>query len=288
MLRLGMKLGKGKKSHLVKILSHVLNELCNQEYPSNIKGNICTSFDSIDPPPIKLTCYLKRIATFTRCSEESLILSLIYIDRLITNPERKFLVTALNVHRLILSSVLVAVKFYDDWYYDNVFFSKVGGVSSKELNILETEFLFLINFDLSVDSEMFLRYNKRLMRCPTPFSYQVKLSSPTKLKNVEEKLVPSQPLTNKFVISNTVYVEVGINPKHTTSPSPIDSIRCNLDYIRTNVKNDGNQINKAHKCGKLDLQLQCESTSFVQRRCSDVALFPKLPEMEPINVLPTQ
>jgi len=165
MPRLDMEVNQKKRSHLVEILSHVLNELCNQPHTLGFNQSDRSCFDSVQPPPIKLECYLKRIAKFSGCSIESLIFSLIYIDRLIISSDNSFLVTSSNVHRLLLASVLVAVKFYDDQYFNNAFFSKVGGVSRNELNVLETEFLFLINFNLFVDMDLYERYNERLMCC---------------------------------------------------------------------------------------------------------------------------
>ena len=57
---------------------------------------------------------------------------------------------SLNVHRILLSSVMVAAKFLDDFYYSNEFWAKIGGVPNSELNTLELEFLFMTNFDLHV------------------------------------------------------------------------------------------------------------------------------------------
>ena len=41
---------------------------------------------------------------------------------------------------------MIAEKFYNDIYYDNLYFSKIGGISLREINKLEKEFLFLINY----------------------------------------------------------------------------------------------------------------------------------------------
>jgi len=61
--------------------------------------------------------------------------------------------------RLILTSILSAIKFNEDEYYTNEYFAKVGGISLKELNALEVEFLQLINFCLYVEKSLFIKYN---------------------------------------------------------------------------------------------------------------------------------
>jgi len=72
-------------------------------------------------------------------------------------------VNSLNVHRLIITGILVAAKFFDDQYFNNAYFGKIGGVSSKEVNLLEIDFIFMINFDLYVETGMYETYNKRLL-----------------------------------------------------------------------------------------------------------------------------
>ena len=58
-----------------------------------------------------------------------------------------------------MTSVLLAIKYHEDEYYSNEYYAKVGGVSLKELNNLEKEFLQLIDFSLFVDKRLFNKYN---------------------------------------------------------------------------------------------------------------------------------
>lgn len=165
MQHVDMKINEKRRNHLVDVLSDVFNELCKRNDPRCGNQVIRSSFCSALTPLVKLKPYLWRIANYTGCSEESLVLSLIYIDRMITRKGRKslFMVTSHNAHRLVLTSVLVAAKFYDDHYYNNALFAKVGGVSCEELNKLEMAFLLELNFELSVDMKVYERYNKSLM-----------------------------------------------------------------------------------------------------------------------------
>jgi hypothetical protein len=56
------------------------------------------------------------------------------------------------------SNPQVAAKFLDDSYYPNLFYSQLGGIPLKELNNLEVEFLFGINFTLHVSPHEYRRY----------------------------------------------------------------------------------------------------------------------------------
>ena len=61
----------------------------------------------------------------------------------------------------------MAAKFFDDQYYDNRYYSRVGGIPCLELNSLELEFLFLTNFTLFVPPTLYLQYYKELMNHAT-------------------------------------------------------------------------------------------------------------------------
>jgi len=58
---------------------------------------------------------------------------------------------------------MLAAKFFDDHYYNNAYYGKVGGVSNTEVNSLEIEFLFMVNFNLFVATDEYNVYNQRLM-----------------------------------------------------------------------------------------------------------------------------
>ncbi|VEU44932.1 unnamed protein product [Pseudo-nitzschia multistriata] len=104
---------------------------------------------------------MRRIQKYASCSNECFILALIYIDRLIEG--NNFLLTELNVHRVVITAILLAAKFFDDAYYNNAYYAKVGGVLVNELNGLEVDFLFRINFSLHVQPEEFEKYKAQLV-----------------------------------------------------------------------------------------------------------------------------
>ncbi len=110
-----------------------------------------------------MRAYLERILKYAACSTECFVLALIYIDRIIQNHPR-FLITSLNVHRLLITAVMLAAKFCEDTYYNNAYYAKVGGLPVQEINLLELEFLFLVNFTLDVTPEQYEKYYGELDR----------------------------------------------------------------------------------------------------------------------------
>ena len=64
---------------------------------------------------------------------------------------------------MVITAILLAAKFFDDAYYNNAYYAKVGGVLVSELNGLEVDFLFRINFSLHVQPEVFEKYKAELV-----------------------------------------------------------------------------------------------------------------------------
>jgi len=120
-----------------------------------------SKFHALRIPCISLKEYLERIANYSGCSSECLVLALVYIDRIIQSSQH-FVVNSYCVHRLLITSIMSAAKFFDDHYYNNAYYAKVGGVAPSEMNALEVEFLFMLNFDLFVTTETYKQYYDEL------------------------------------------------------------------------------------------------------------------------------
>jgi len=152
------------RKRLLEALSFVFIKLCERNDPvSHSAARSVCGFNSIGSFPMKIKTYLFRIANYTNCSNESLIFSLIYIDKLIAKNPR-FMVTSQNVHLLALTSIVIAVKYYDDQFYKNSFYAEVGGVSCRTLMRLEMLFINEMEFELFVEKSLYSKYRKSLKR----------------------------------------------------------------------------------------------------------------------------
>ena len=118
-------------------------------------------FYSKEIPTISLKDYLYRIKPFTDIEDNTLILSLIYIDKLCENES--IILSENNIHRILFSSILIAIKFNEDLFFENTYYAKVAGVSTKELKKMEIEFLKLIKYELYVNRKIFEKYKKFLI-----------------------------------------------------------------------------------------------------------------------------
>lgn len=144
-------------SSFVPALANVLTHLASLTG----RPNKVTPFHCVRAPQLGVYEYLMRISKYFQCSHECFVMSLVYIDRVVKlHPE--FTICQLNIHRLVVTSVMLAVKFYDDVYYSNAYYGKVGGVKIKEINNLEHQFLRLIDWQLHVSPQEFNQYRNHV------------------------------------------------------------------------------------------------------------------------------
>ncbi|CAN6461133.1 unnamed protein product [Victoria cruziana] len=162
---------------VVIYLSSLLQRVAEANDSSDAALTSPTSpLDSVPPPPqrvsvfhglckpvISIQSYLERIFRYANCSPSCFIVAYIYLDRFVSR-QPAIPITSYNVHRLLITSVLVAAKFMDDLYYNNAYYAKVGGICTQEMNCLEIDFLFGIGFQLNVTPSTFHAYCKYLQR----------------------------------------------------------------------------------------------------------------------------
>ena len=150
-----------RNMNLIKAISQVLETIIEDnkhliKYGEIIKKQNKSIFSSIKIPNISIEEYLTRIQTYANIERNTLIVSLIYIDRLCKNSG--ITLTYYNIHRIIFTSILVSIKYNEDQLYDNKYYSEIAGLRLKELNSLEHNFLQMIHFFLFVNDETFKKY----------------------------------------------------------------------------------------------------------------------------------
>ena len=136
-----------------QIISYISNDIViilieNRE---KAKTNI---IDEKDPlysnkiPKIKIEEYITRFFTFSKIEISTLILAYIYIKRFI--DKENYIISFRNIFRLIMSCIILAIKFNENKVYKNSFYAKVGGFDVDDLNNLEYNIFSRLDFNLRV------------------------------------------------------------------------------------------------------------------------------------------
>ena len=146
---------------LIRAISNTLNSILDQNkeldnYKEIIKAQNHTVFSANLIPNISVKDYLLRIQTYANIEKSTLIISLIYIDRLCNKA--KVTLTYYNIHRILFSAVLISIKYNEDNFYDNKYYAQIAGVKLKELKTLEYYFIKLLNCSLYVNREDYDKY----------------------------------------------------------------------------------------------------------------------------------
>ncbi|KAI4341036.1 hypothetical protein MLD38_025810 [Melastoma candidum] len=181
---------------ILTILSYVLEKLVarNDRLSEVLRGDrngagkSLNGFHGVRAPGISIPKYLERIYKYTNCSPSCLVVGYVYIDRLVHRHPNS-LVVSLNVHRLLVTSIMVASKMLDDVHYNNAFYARVGGVTNTELNRLELELLVLLGFRVMVSSRVFETYCLHLEREMVVNGEGHRIGKPLLLPPTEEEAV---------------------------------------------------------------------------------------------------
>ena len=141
-----------------KILLHILSQNKKSiDYLKKINSNQDGHFTFKMKPSISLLDYLRRILKYLRIEYSTLIIAMIYIDRIC---KEKVFLNEYNIHRIMLISIYIAYTYNEDCIYDNKYLALVSGLSRNEMLLLEEDFLDLIEFKLYVSDEIFEQYKK--------------------------------------------------------------------------------------------------------------------------------
>lgn len=100
--------------------------------------------------------YILNLVSYLSPDKHTLVLSLIYLDRFC--KINKVFLKYENFHRLFSVGLVVAIKFNEDHFYSNSFYSKIAGISPRKLLRLERMFFEKLNFELYVSEEEFNSY----------------------------------------------------------------------------------------------------------------------------------
>ena len=104
---------------------------------------------------ISIEDFIKLIYKNTKMSLSTLIISIIYIDKFC--EINKYILSLKNVHRILIASCLLSIKFNEDCI-STKYYSKIIGINDCDLNNLELYFYIKLQFSLFVDDDDYQRY----------------------------------------------------------------------------------------------------------------------------------
>ncbi|EPQ28237.1 uncharacterized protein PFL1_04064 [Pseudozyma flocculosa PF-1] len=153
---------------VVVLVADMLTKLTQHNDSLPLHPASLTRFHSRATPNISLPAYLRRIAKYTSVEKCCMLILLVYIDR-VCERMAGFTICGLTVHRFVCAAVLCASKALCDAFNTNEHYSRVGGITLAEMNLLEKEFLNIIDWRLTCSGDLLQHYYASLVRSHDDF-----------------------------------------------------------------------------------------------------------------------
>uniref|UniRef100_A0A7S3V0F5 Cyclin n=1 Tax=Aplanochytrium stocchinoi TaxID=215587 RepID=A0A7S3V0F5_9STRA len=213
-----VKVAIGQKlveNSLLFLISHGIETLCAR---NNLQQQPCSGsdFDSCDKLNVSIFEYLRKIVMLidnwaqqveerdgpleSESNENQLssgithvFMALIYMDRV--QRTGKIIVNKRSVHRVLLTSIMVAHKFLEDKRLSNGWFANVGGISKKEICVLEATLCFASDWRLLVSRQEF---ESMKIKCLKTFTMVVRSDKKRKSVNVQSQYAVKEKYADTF------------------------------------------------------------------------------------------
>ena len=145
----------------ISLLNLITSNKLKKNYKEILKKQKSMLFSLKQLPKISVGDFIYRIVYYAKIEDATLISGLIYLDRFC--KKKKIILTEYNIHRLLFISILVAIKFLEDKYFTNIFYSKICGIKTEILNKMEYEFVCGLNFEMYIEKDFFYKYQDLLL-----------------------------------------------------------------------------------------------------------------------------
>ena len=129
------------------------------EYNNDEHNPLINAFNSKEFIDIPIYEFLTRIIMYFNCQDSSLIISLIYLDKLIM---KNININKYNIYQLLFTCLLISVKYNEDNIYKNNYYSEIIGITLEQLNLLEYNLYYLLDFNAYIKNETYEYYKKGL------------------------------------------------------------------------------------------------------------------------------
>ncbi|KAH8108047.1 cyclin-domain-containing protein [Cristinia sonorae] len=157
-------------SHIPHPAGDMMERLLAHNDKIPLSPEALTRFHSRSAPSITVLDYLRRIVKFTNVEKTCLLITLHYIDQVCSRTPT-FTLSSLTCHRFVITSIALSSKALCDVMCPNTLYAKVGGIPVGELNMLEREFLRMIDWRLTCTREVLQEYYVNLVRTHSTNKY---------------------------------------------------------------------------------------------------------------------
>ena len=144
------------QKQIIKAIAQNLRDIIRENIRNNQMKYVKQDLFYIDRhQSISIEDFINIIFKNTKMSLSTLINSIIYIDKFC--EINTYILSLKNVHRILIASCLLSIKFNEDTI-STKYYSKIVGTNDCDLNNLELYFYIKLQFSLFVDDDDYQRY----------------------------------------------------------------------------------------------------------------------------------
>ncbi|KAF2075988.1 hypothetical protein CYY_002695 [Polysphondylium violaceum] len=225
----------------LSVLSDMIsNMLTDEDLDNNSSLSDQLQVFNVDQvPDISIHDYIQRVFKYLPFGTDIFIFSTIYLDRLIQkNPK---IISKLNIHRLFMASILASSKFHNDKSLNNRYYAQVGGVPLWEMNLLEVNFLTLLNWNLFVDTEIFNAF-KNSIQSKIDKETEELVTKNSSNNNNNNSNNNNNPLSESTT-SSTSTTPTTVSPPQTPKTNPVVKLQIKDNNNNNNSNSNQNNYN---------------------------------------------
>lgn len=153
------KFADATREQVEMLVCHVLQKVVshNDAKITSLEDQQLTRFHAKTRPAITVIAYIDRIVKYATIDKNVLLSFLVFADRICLR-DPSYTVSTYTVHRFLITAAACGSKILSDKYLTNSLYAKVGGIPPRELNLLELEFLLLLDWHVVVPDELLQAY----------------------------------------------------------------------------------------------------------------------------------
>ncbi|GJE95001.1 cyclin-domain-containing protein [Phanerochaete sordida] len=217
---------------VVQLIADMMERLTahNDRIPLAPEG--LTRFHSRSAPGISILDYLRRIVRFTKAERSCLLITLHYIDQICARFP-SFTLSSLTCHRFVITAIAVSSKALCDAFCTNSVYARVGGIPVGELNMLEREFLRMIDWSLTCTREVLQEYYASLVRTHSAGTYIIVGSESESSLGSDSEMEyepASRPATPPALSPHSLASTIRVDPAGAPEPPRPPTVEQNMAY----------------------------------------------------------
>ena len=152
------KISHFQENQIIKAIVANLNDIIEENRKRiNLKYISKDNLFYLDQlPDISLEDYILYLMKYTKINISTLILAVIYVDKFC--DKFKYVLTLNNIHRIILISIFISIKYNEDKYINAKSYAQLAGVCVEDLLYLEYNMCVAMEFSFFVNEDLYLQY----------------------------------------------------------------------------------------------------------------------------------